>query len=67
MKNEMIVSNLPQCDFCGKDAEYDFSTVLGPWANGCEKCYKKYRRHAELGIGKGQKLILKSSLLNPED
>jgi len=59
MINEILVDELPRCDFCGKPANYDFSTKMGPWANGCVTCYKEYRRHDELGEGKGQKLVLK--------
>ena len=42
------------CDFCGKPAEYDARTKMGPWANMCETCYKK--QGVGLGLGKGQKL-----------
>ena len=47
-----------RCDLCGCDLKeatcfYDFCTVQGPWALGCEKCFARYG--VGLGIGKGQK------------
>lgn len=59
MGTTVFVRELPRCDFCGKDAAYDFNTKMGPWANGCNTCYKKYRRYPELGTGKAQKLVAK--------
>jgi len=45
------------CDICGKKLNsgyfYDFATKQGPWALGCETCFKKFGKG--LGIGKGQK------------
>lgn len=40
------------------EAEYDFKTYKGPWAYGCESCWKDNRAYNELGTGKGQKLML---------
>lgn len=51
------VDNLPSCDFCDEDAWYDFKTSGGPWANGCEECFKA--NNGQLGLGMGQKFILK--------
>ena len=48
-----------RCDICGhkfgdKDEHfYDFATRQGPWALGCDSCFKKYG--IGLGIGRGQK------------
>ena len=50
------VSKLPDCDFCGDEAQYDGKTVLGPWANMCRVCFGKYG--IGLGLGIGQKLIV---------
>ena len=53
---------LPKCDFCDKRAKYDFRTVYGPWAYGCETHYLQNRANPTLGTGKGQKLQLVRSL-----
>lgn len=60
-----FVREIPKCDFkqwdgCELDAEYDFAVKFGSWAFGCEAHWKKYRLHEELGIGSGQKLVLRS-------
>jgi len=49
------VDNYPDCDFCNKKARYDGKTKMGPWANMCEDCFKKFG--IGLGMGKGQKLV----------
>lgn len=54
---EVKVSELPKCDFCGETAQYDGKTRLGPWADMCSRCFKTYG--VGLGLGRGQKLILK--------
>jgi len=54
---EVVVSRLPKCDFCGKQAQYDGKTVMGPWANMCPTHFRMYGRG--LGLGKGQKLVLR--------
>jgi hypothetical protein len=30
----------PICDFCGKPAEYDSKTDIGPWAYVCIECFR---------------------------
>lgn len=55
---EVIVGALPNCDFCGMKAAYDAKTVMGPWANLCEKDFQAVG--IGLGVGKGQRLVLKS-------
>ena len=42
------------CDFCQREVSkwVDGRTVLGPWANMCQECYKT--KGVGLGIGKGQ-------------
>lgn len=47
-----------KCDFCPKQAEYDFKTQMGPWANGCLEHYETYRLYLNLGTGMGQKLVV---------
>lgn len=60
------VSKLPQCDLHaamgapGVEAKYDFKMKQGPWANGCEACWKDNRAFADLGLGKGQKLEVRA-------
>jgi hypothetical protein len=57
---QIIVDKLPKCDFCDSLAAYDARTVLsGLWANMCPYHYKHYAADKTLGLGKGQKLILK--------
>ena len=67
MSDIAYVSELPLCDFCKQSssphantrkAKYDFRTVHGPWANGCEIHYRTHRAHTELGTGHGQRLVL---------
>ena len=54
---EVVVSELPDCDICPAGrAQYDGRTKMGPWANMCESCFKKYG--VGLGYGHGQKLIV---------
>ena len=53
---EVQVSKLPDCDFCGDEAHYDGKTILGPWANMCHSCFRKYS--IGLGLGKTQKLVI---------
>jgi len=43
-----------ECDICGKTAEYDGKTRMGPWAYMCERHFRKLG--VGLGTGKGQKL-----------
>lgn len=63
MSDSVTVAALPTCDFCDvrtTPAEYDFRTLFGPWANGCEEHYLMHRLHDDLGTGKGQKLVVAS-------
>ncbi len=59
---EVYVSSLPDCDFCkekGKKVKalYDGRILYGMWANMCQTHFKSLG--VGLGLGKGQKLILK--------
>jgi hypothetical protein len=56
---EARVSVLPDCNFrpCENKAEYDFRTLDGRWAFGCEADYLANRMYETLGMGKGQRLI----------
>ena len=56
MKDTTAVSEIPVCNFCEEDAEYDGQTIFGPWAYMCKRCFRKYGRG--LGLGQGQKLVL---------
>lgn len=60
------VATIPQCDIhafdkgvSGVPAAYDGKTQLGPWANMCQACFDQYG--TGLGVGRGQKLVLKTS------
>lgn len=62
-----FVSVLPKCDFPhgsdvtpNPDAEYDFRTKDGRWGNGCRMHWLSYRMHSDLGVGKGQKLEVRT-------
>jgi len=55
-KNEIIVDELPKCDFCSNKALYDMKIAIGGyWAYVCED-HKKLG--IKLGTGYGQKLVL---------
>ena len=55
------VSELPNCDICGKPAYADANTrargIMGPWANLCKTHFAYFG--CELGLGKGQELVMK--------
>ena len=67
MTTEARVSSLPTCSFCNKKAEYDFSTIMGQWAYGCNDHWIQYRASGHLGLGLGQKLILVPSKSQPKE
>lgn len=54
---EVVVDELPKCNFCDKPALYDGKTLNGPWAYMCEEHYSYWG--VGLGTGRGQKLIIK--------
>lgn len=54
------ISTPKGCNFCSSQATHDFKTNSGPWANGCDVHYEAFRAYLTLGIGKGQKLEVKS-------
>ena len=58
---EIVVSTLPQCDFCDNLARYDGETDMGLWGYMCEEHYKQHGQG--LGLGVGQKLLLLSEFL----
>jgi len=60
---EVEVSKLPTCDFHNgeHDALYDFKTSPfygGSWGNGCQQAFDQ--AGIKLGLGFGQKLVVKS-------
>jgi hypothetical protein len=64
MTSHAKVARIPSCNFCSEDgltvpAQYDFKTKQGPWAYGCADCWEEYRAYPHLGMGKGQKLVLR--------
>jgi DNA-directed RNA polymerase subunit RPC12/RpoP len=69
MANEVKVLKLPLCDihfsspqFVSVEAAYDtYVPGLRTWAFLCEECFTA--NNCELGIGKGQRLILKGSVV----
>jgi hypothetical protein len=57
---EVTVPAIPDCDFKhdpAVPAGYDGKTVMGPWANMCEDHFQRFG--TGLGLGHGQKLVLK--------
>jgi len=64
----IVVSSIPSCNFCSTEGKtvpgpYDFATVMGPWANGCEAHWLRYRAADSLGTGKGQLWVTKDQVL----
>lgn len=62
----VVVPEIPDCDFCvmqdvrGIPGPYDFKTVHGPWAHGCEIHYVANRVSPNLGVGVAQLWITES-------
>ena len=61
MSEQVEVTKLPRCDFCGDKpvrrlAKYDARTLGGQWGNMCQEHFDQYG--IGLGTGKGQRLIL---------
>lgn len=56
---EVEVTRLPECDLCadGTPAQYDAKTRMGPWGNLCERHFQ--RDGIGLGLGKGQRLVVR--------
>jgi hypothetical protein len=55
--------HIPDCDYCQGDytvkvAEYDAQTFGGFWAYMCKYHYLLNAKYAELGVGKGQRLVV---------
>ena len=53
---------VPNCDYCSDEqtvrtAEYDAQAYGGFWAYMCKYHYLLNAKHAELGLGKGQRLV----------
>ena len=66
------ISTPKECDLCKtigtqseKDsparAEYDLKTKMGPWANVCEGHRQSHAMFKELGLGRGQRLEVRSA------
>jgi len=47
----------PNCDLCGLAASYDAKCLNEGWGYLCHLCFTEQK--CELGLGKGQKLIIK--------
>lgn len=58
MTTQVNVPALPKCNFCSQKAGYDFKTLAGPWAYGCEAHYTQFRAYNILGAGRAQQLVL---------
>jgi hypothetical protein len=60
MGTEVVVTNIPPCDFphglqSSPPAVVDGKTKMGPWAYMCQAHYAAYG--VGLGTGRGQKLV----------
>jgi len=62
---EATVSEMPRCSFCHQMAEYDGKTNQGPWAYMCDTHFKILG--CGLGLGKGQKLVVTTGGVTPND
>ena len=62
MSDTVTVAKLPPCDVCtdGTPADYDAKTNLGPWANLCDRHWRRLTGQ-RLGTGYGQRLVLRAS------
>ena len=65
-----LVDELPPCDLCkmeGKNepAEYDARTRTGQWGNLCQDHFDQ--QGCRLGLGFGQKLVLRGSAKQPDE
>jgi len=61
MPKQIVVEELPTCDFCPEPARYDgrVRAFGGPvWAYCCPSCWERRRFDSSLGTGKGQRLVL---------
>ena len=64
MSDDVTVDEQPDCDIHKVEknttvpAYYDGKTKRGPWAYMCESCFRS--EGIGLGLGKGQRLILRS-------
>jgi len=58
---EVVMDQLPTCDIpgCRMTASYDGATKAGPWAYMCDDHFALMGRG--LGLGVGQRLILRTS------
>lgn len=59
---EVVVEVIPLCDLCFSSrtpAVYDGKTKSGPWAYMCEPHF--HQCGVGLGVGKGQRLVLRGS------
>ena len=59
---EVEVDKLPNCDLCKESgitetAQYDAKTTFGSWASLCKIHFLRFG--IGLGLGRGQKLVLK--------
>ena len=54
---EVEMEKAPKCDICGAEAKYDAKTTTGQWGYLCPNCFMMYG--VGLGLGKGQKIVIK--------
>ena len=55
-KTEVKMIEIPKCDICGEDAEYDGKTTMGPWSFMCQDDFECFG--VGLGTGLGQRIVL---------
>jgi hypothetical protein len=61
-KKEVEVTKLPQCDLCENKAQYDALMKDGRWAFLCKEHWADRAMFPSLGVGKGQRLVIKKEL-----
>jgi hypothetical protein len=54
--HEVVVKELPKCQFCDDQAAFDGRTVHGPWAFMCQAHWDEHGV-GHTGVGYGQRLI----------
>jgi hypothetical protein len=55
----VAMTELPKCNFCAETAHFDFVTKAA-WAYGCSQHYFQHRAYTSLGVGKGQRLVVRA-------
>lgn len=63
----VIVTVLPSCYFCTRDAIFDFRMLNGQWAYGCPQHWLEHRASPIVGLGHASRLQLEPRLPKSSD